>query len=179
MATNKKPIDSYHLQMLQLIMSDPRIQNNLLMDGSKTIKVGYDGTVLIGRHKYGWVNKWFNSYYVIDFFSLIQRIAFIITGVESNNCDKSGLVGFLTEAIDKVLKKDEKEKVIELLLYYCTLLDENSPLKLTYDITKDDPGFDKNMGNNSKRRKMVGVANACIDFGYERIPVSLHVEGDL
>lgn len=179
MATSKKPIDSYHLQMLQLIMSDPRIQNNLLMDGSKTIKVKYDGTVLIGRHKYGWVNKWFNSYYVIDFFSLVQRIAFIITGVESNNCDKSGLVGFLTEAIDKVLKKDEKEKVIELLLYYCTLLDENSPLKLTYDITKDDPGFDKNMGNNSKRRKMVGVANAYIDFGYERIPVSLHVEGDL
>ena len=146
MATSKKPIDSYHLQMLQLIMSDPRIQNNLLMDGSKTIKVRYDGTVLIGHHKYGWVNKWFNSYYVIDFFSLVQRIAFIITGVESNNCDKSGLVGFLTEAID---------------------------------ITKDDPGFDKNMGNNSKRRKMVGVANACIDFGYERIPVSLHVEGDL
>lgn len=36
-----------------------------------------------------------------------------------------------------------KRKVIELLLYYCTLLDENSPLKLTYDITKDDPGFDK------------------------------------
>lgn len=179
MATSKKPIDSYHLQMLQLIMSDPRIQNNLLMDGSKTIKVGHDGTVLIGRHKYGWVNKWFNSYYVIDFFSLVQRIAFIITGVESNNCDKSGLVGFLTEAIDKVLKKDEKEKVIELLLYYCTLLDENSPLKLTYDITKDDPSFDKNMGNNSKRRKMVGVANAYIDFGYERIPVSLHVEGDL
>lgn len=67
MATSKKPIDSYHLQMLQLIMSDPRIQNNLLMDGSKTIKVEYDGTVLIGRHKYGWVNKWFNSYYVIDF----------------------------------------------------------------------------------------------------------------
>ena len=95
MATSKKPIDSYHLQMLQLIMSDPRIQNNLLMDGSKTIKVGHDGTVLIGRHKYGWVNKWFNSYYVIDFFSLVQRIAFIITGVESNNCDKSGLVGFL------------------------------------------------------------------------------------
>ena len=118
MATSKKPIDSYHLQMLQLIMSDPRIQNNLLMDGSKTIKVEYDGTVLIGHHKYGWVNKWFNSYYVIDFFSLVQRIAFIITGVESNNCDKSGLVGFLTEAIDKVLKKDEKEKVIELLLYY-------------------------------------------------------------
>lgn len=67
MATSKKPIDSYHLQMLQLIMSDPRIQNNLLMDGSKTIKVRYDGTVLIGHHKYGWVNKWFNSYYVIDF----------------------------------------------------------------------------------------------------------------
>lgn len=39
MATNKKPIDSYHLQMLQLIMSDPRIQNNLLMDGAKQLKL--------------------------------------------------------------------------------------------------------------------------------------------
>lgn len=57
MATNKKPIDSYHLQMLKLIMSDPRIQNNLLMDGSKKINVGTDGTILIGRYKYGWVKK--------------------------------------------------------------------------------------------------------------------------
>lgn len=177
MATNKKPIDSYHLKMLDLIMTDPRIQKNLLMDGSKTISVESDGTVLIGRHKYGWINKWFNSYYIMDFFSLVQRVAFVITGVESNNCDKKGLVGFLTEAIDKVLKKDEKEKVIELLLCYCTLLDENSPLKLTYDITKDDPGFEQNKGK--KYRKIVGSANACIDFGYERIPINLHVEGDL
>ena len=91
---------------------------------------------------------------------------------------RSTLFPYTTLFRSKVLKKDEKEKVIELLLYYCTLLDENSPLKLTYDITKDDPGFDKNMGN-SKRRRMVGIANACIDFGYERIPVNLHVEGDL
>ena len=90
MATSKKPIDSYHLQMLQLIMSDPRIQNNLLMDGSKTIKVEYDGTVLIGRHKYGWVNKWFNSYYVIDFLvqykeqllsSQVQKVTIAISQV--------------------------------------------------------------------------------------------------
>lgn len=178
MATNNKPIDQYHLKMLDLILSDPRISNNLLMDGNKTIKLQENGTVMIGKHRFGWINEWFNSYYIIDFFSLVQRIACIITGVESNNCDKQGLVGILTEAIDKVLKKDEKEKVIELLLYYCTLLSDDSPLKLTYDITKDDPGFNQNMGKKQYRR-MVGTAGAFIDFGYERIPVNLHVEGDL
>ena len=63
-------------------------------------------------------------------------------------------------------------------MYYCTLLDEKSPLKLNYDITKNDTSFKKNMGNKNKRSQKGGVAKDFKDFGYERIHVSLHIVGD-
>lgn len=156
---------------------DDRILEGLHMDGNvaQHVVVKNDGGLAIGKYKSGWVNNLFNSYYYISFFEVVQRIAFIITGGNSNNCDKDGLVGFIQEAIDKVLKKDEKEKVIELLLHYSTLISEDSPLKITYNTEKDDPGFNKNKGTCAKQR-MVGVADAIIDFGNEQIPVQLHVD---
>jgi len=172
-----KPIDKRHLVMLKLILMDDRILESLHVDGAlaKKISVKEDGSLAIGKYKYGWVNEFFNSYYHISFFEVVQRIAFVITGGNSNNCDKDGLVGFIQEAIDKILKKDEKEKVIELLLHYSTLLSDSSPLKITYDNKKDDPGFNRNEGTRV-RKHMVGVADAIIDFGGEQIPVQLHVD---
>ena len=143
-----KPIDKRHLVMLKLILMDDRILESLHVDGAlaKKISVKEDGSLAIGKYKYGWVNEFFNS-----------------------------LVGFIQEAIDKILKKDEKEKVIELLLHYSTLLSDSSPLKITYDNKKDDPGFNRNEGTRV-RKHMVGVADAIIDFGGEQIPVQLHVD---
>lgn len=172
-----KPIDERHLAMLKLILMDERILQSLHVDGNlaKKVSVNNDGSISIGKYSNGWVNSFFNSYFNISFFEVVQRIAFVITGGNSNNCDSEGLVGFIHEAIDKVLKKDEKEKVIELLLHYCTLLSNDSPLKLTYDSDRDNPRSNEKKDTYAKRH-MVGVANAFIDFGTEQIPVQLHVD---
>lgn len=179
MKTDSKPIDLRHKKKLEIILMDKRILKDLHIDGAiaKRTKVHEDGSISVGKYKYGWMNEWFNSYYTISFFELVSRISFIITGGESNNCDNDGLVGFITEAIDKVLKKDEKEKVIDIIFYYCDMLDPDSPMKLSYDVRKDSPSFTENTGNK-KRQRMVGCADAVIDFGYDKIPIKLHVVED-
>lgn len=172
-----KPIDERHLAMLKLILMDDRILQSLHVDGNlaKQITVNKDGSISIGRYSNGWVNSIFNSYFNISFFEVVQRIAFVITGGNSNNCDNDGLVGFIHEAIDKVLKKDEKEKVIELLLHYCTLLSNDSPLKLTYNSKQDDPRLNQKKETRAYRH-MAGVADAYLDLGTEQIPIQLHVD---
>ena len=173
-----KPIDQYHLKMLELILMDNRILENLKVDGVQVskIKIAEDGSILMGKYKHGWINGLFNAYYQIGFFEVVQRIAFIITGGKNINRDRDSLAGFIKEAIDKILDKDEKEKVIELLLHYSTLLSKDSPLKLTYDIEKDDPGFNENKGKTRRPKVVGGVADGVLNFGYEAIPVRLNFD---
>jgi hypothetical protein len=107
------------------------------------------------------------------FFGIVQRIASVLT---RNDKSGSDLMEFIREAIDKIINKDEKEKVIELLLQYAMLLSENSVLKLRYNAQQDEPGLVNNHGNNLRRAR--GMGRASLNLGGESIPLKLEVTID-
>lgn len=174
MQASNTPISKYHMKMLELLLSDPEIKKEMKVDGKRisNFTLREDGTAMFGVFKLGWVNSLFNTYYQIDFFGIVQRIASVLT-----HNDKSGtdLMEFIREAIDKIINKDEKEKVIELLLQYAMLMSENSVLKLRYNSKTDDPGLN-NSGN--KLRHVHGMGRAAINLGGECIPLKLEVTID-
>lgn len=169
-----KPLDKYHLMMLQLILADPKIRKTFIMDGQIVgeFTILPDGSVKLGKSKCGWINTLFNQYVTITFFEVANRIACNITGADTNHCDKDSMVGFIRETIDKVINTDEKDKVVELLLYYTMLFDENSALKLKYNMQEDNPQPERKSGAQIK----TGIIRALMDIGGETLPVELNVE---
>lgn len=162
------------MKMLELLLSDPEIKKEMKVDGKSisNFELREDGTAIFGVFKWGWVNRLFNTYYQIDFFGIVQRIASVLTRNDRSGTD---LMEFIREAIDKIINKDEKEKIIELLLQYAMLLSENSVLKLRYNSTQDEPGL-VNTGN--KLRRVRGMGRAALHLGGESIPLNLEVTID-
>ena len=175
MQASNTPISKYHMKMLELLLSDPAIKKEMKVDGRNisNFTLRDDGTAMFGVFKWGWVNRLFNTYYQIDFFGIVQRIASVLTRNDKSGTD---LMEFIREAIDKIINKDEKEKVIELLLQYAMLLSENSVLKLRYNTTQDEPGLVNNTGN--KLRRVRGMGRAALNLGGECIPLNLEVTID-
>lgn len=162
------------MKMLELLLSDPEIKKEMKVDGKNisNFTLRDDGTAMFGVFKWSWVNRLFNTYYQIDFFGIVQRIASALTRNDRSGTD---LMEFIREAIDKIINKDEKEKVIELLLQYAMLLSENSVLKLRYVSSKDEPG----LVNTGKRLRQVrGMGRAALNLGGECIPLNLEVTID-
>lgn len=175
MQASNTPISKYHMKMLELLLSDPAIKKEMKVDerNVSNFTLRDDGTAMFGVFKWGWVNCLFNTYYQIDFFGIVQRIASVLTRNDKSGTD---LMEFIREAIDKIINKDEKEKVIELLLQYAMLLSENSVLKLRYNTTQDKPGLVNNTGN--KLRRVRGMGRAALNLGGECIPLNLEVTID-
>lgn len=163
------------MKMLELLLSDPAIKKEIKIDGKNVsnFTLRDDGTAMFGVFKWGWVNHLFNTYYQIDFFGIVQRIASVLTRNDRSGTD---LMEFIREAIDKIINKDEKEKVIELLLQYAMLLSENSVLKLRYNSKQDKPGLGNNSGNTIRR--VCGMGKAALNLGGECIPLNLEVTID-
>ena len=176
MQASNTPISEYHMKMLELLLSDPEIKKEMRVDGKSisNFELRDDGTAMFGVFKWGWVNRLFNTYYQIDFFGIVQRIASVLTRNDKSGTD---LMEFIREAIDKIINKDEKEKVIELLLQYAMLLSENSVLKLRYNAQQDEPGLVNNSGKNNLRR-VRGMGRATLNLGGEYIPLNLEVTID-
>lgn len=174
MQASNKPIGEYHMKMLELLLSDPKVRESIKMDGRtiNSFTIRKDGTALFGVFKWGWVNRLFNTYYQIDFLGVVQRIAYVLT---NNGRTENDLMEFVKESIDKIVNKDEKEKVIELLLQYAMLLSENSVLKLRYNSEKDSPEPQK---TGNKLRHVHGMGRAAINLGGEYIPLKLEVTID-
>lgn len=161
------------MKMLELLLSDPGIKKEIKVDGKNvsSFTLRDDGTAMFGVFKWGWVNRLFNTYYQIDFFGIVQRIASVLTRNDRSGTD---LMEFIREAIDKIINKDEKEKVIELLLQYAMLLSENSVLKLRYNSAQDEPGLQ----TGKKLRYVRGLGRAALNLGGECIPLNLEVTID-
>ena len=173
MQASNTPISEYHMKMLELLLSDPEIKKEMKVDGKNisNFTLREDGTALFGVFKQGWINSLFNTYYQIDFFGIVQRIASVLTRNDRSGTD---LMEFIREAIDKIINKDEKEKVIELLLQYAMLLSENSVLKLRYNSKQDEPGLQ----SGNKLRHVRGMGRAALNLGGECIPLNLEVTID-
>lgn len=162
------------MKMLELLLSDPEIKKEMKVDGKNisNFTLRDDGTAMFGVFKWGWINRLFNTYYQIDFFGIVQRIASVLTRNDKSGTD---LMEFIREAINKIIDKDEKEKMIELLLQYAMLLSENSVLKLRYNSAQDEPG----LVNTGKRLRHVrGMGRAALNLGGECIPLNLEVTID-
>ena len=119
-------ISTGKLEMLRLLLKDPKIKSCIIVDGSYAgeIEIKENGDILLGRTKFGWVNRLFNSYKEIDFFSMASKIAVVITGsVKESN---SEMVGIMDEIINKTLITNNREQVIDLLFQYVVLFDKDS-----------------------------------------------------
>lgn len=118
MGTNKK-LDASHILMLRIMLLEPNIKNSLLVDGqiAKEFIINDDGSILIGRSKYGWINKLFNQYDKISFSEVCNRIIVTITPEVGRDT-----LEMLNEALNNVIRHDDKEKMIDLLLYYMQLI---------------------------------------------------------
>lgn len=112
------------LDMLRLLLTDQRIKNSVVgMGNANEILVTDEGNVLVGKSKYGWVNKIFNSYKEIDFFTVASKIAVMIT---TKNTISKHLVGLFDEIVNKTLVNNDREQVIDLLFQYIVLFDKDS-----------------------------------------------------
>ena len=114
------------LDMLCLLLKDPKIRSCIEVDGSyaKEIIVQDNGDILLGRSKHGWINRLFNSYKEIDFFSTASKIAVVITGgVHETNSEMDGLI---KEIVNKTLVNDNREQIIDLLFQYVVLFCKDS-----------------------------------------------------
>lgn len=119
-------INQYKLALLRLLLQDPKIRSCLIWDGevAKELLVKDNGDILLGRCRYGWVNRLFNSYKEIDFFTMASKIAVCVTGsVKKINPD---LGGMFEEIINKVLITNNREQIIDMLFQYTVLFDEDS-----------------------------------------------------
>jgi hypothetical protein len=74
----------------------------------------------------------------MSFVDVTVRIASAITS-NGTNCDDDSLVGIIKETVDKVLKENRKDEVIELLLAYTMFFNENSILRLRYKQDSPQP----------------------------------------
>ena len=104
------------LDMLRLLLKDPKIKSCVIVDGSYAgeIQLKENGDILLGKSKRGWVNRLFNSYKEIDFFTIASKIAVTITGGISKT-NSSEWVGMLQEIADKALIRNDREQIIDLL----------------------------------------------------------------
>jgi hypothetical protein len=137
---DSKHIDAQHLKMLELLLMDPIIASAVRLDGVRSDKVivQEDGSLRFQKSKYGWICKLFDYYKDMSFVDVTVRIASAITS-NGTNCDDDSLVGIIKETVDKVLKENRKDEVIELLLAYTMFFNENSILRLRYKQDSPQP----------------------------------------
>lgn len=153
------------LDMLRLLLKDPKIRTCVIVDGAYAgeIVVKENGDVLLGKSKYGWVNRLFGSYKEIDFFTIASKIAVVITGgiAKSNSKD---MVGMLEEIANKTLIADNREQIIDLLFQWVVLFDQESIYASKYI-----------QGTPYKMPDQITIGHAGIDIGGAiiNIPVTL------
>ena len=173
----KAAIDKYKLGMLQLMLKDPKIKECIVMDGSYAgeVRVMKNGDLLLGRTKYGWINKVFNQYDKIDFFTLANKIAVIITDRNESGGNPNDLQKMVWEIVDKEKKKKDRESVIELLFYYLVLMCASSPFK-SRQINVDDPTLKKNRVKTHTH--IVGKATAYGELNGLELPIDIEFSND-
>ena len=130
------------LDMLRLLLKDPKIKSCIIVDGSYAgkIEIKENGDILLGKSKHGWVNRLFNSYKEFDFFTIASKIAVTITGGISKN--NSEWAGMLKEIADKSLIRNDREQIIDLLFQWVVLFDTDSIYASKYirgDLTNETP----------------------------------------
>lgn len=154
------------LDMLQLLLKDPKIKSCIIVDGSYAgeIRIEENGDILLGRTKRGWYNRLFNSYKEIDFYTMASRIAVVITNTLSKSEDLGGLI---QEIIDKTLLNDSREQIIDMLFQYVVLFCKDSIYYSQFTKNKASPN-----GANGRSR-VIGTTGIDLGGVYLEAPITL------
>lgn len=169
-------VNEFKLEMLRLLLKDPKIKTCLLADGNfaSNVKVLDNGDLRLGKYKDGWKNWLFNSWYTMDFFTLANKIAVIITGRDTLGGDPRDFKKMVMEIIEKCMVSKNVESVIDLLFQYVVLICSDSPLRSEY-IRLDDKATER-----SKNFKVKGVSqSAYMDLGHgDGLPFTLVITNE-
>ena len=154
------------LDMLQLLLKDPKIKSCIIVDGSYAgeIRIEENGDILLGRTKRGWYNRLFNSYKEVDFYTMASRIAVVITSTLSKSEDLGGLI---QEIIDKTLLNDDREQIIDMLFQYVVLFCKDSIYYSRFTKNKASPS------EATGRSRIIGTTGINVGGAYLDMPVML------
>lgn len=171
-------VNEFKLEMLRLLLKDPKIKSCLLTDGNfaGSITVLDNGDLRLGKYKDGWKNWLFNSWYTMDFFTLANKIAVIITGKDTLGGNPNDFKKMVMEIIENCMVSKNIESVIELLFQYVVLFCSSSPLRSEYMKLDNDA----TSNTNNKKVKMKGRSQcAYLDLGHgETLPFVMEIISD-
>ena len=159
------------------MLKDPKIHECVIMDGqfAGEIKVNEDCDLILGRTRYGWINRLFGQYKIISFFTLATNIAVVITDRNRSGKDSDDLKNMVWEIVDHAIKRRDKESVIELLFDYLRFMCPDGPLKSRY-INTGDPAVSKTRVN--KRTHIVGKALVYGNMDGIEFPIEMEFSND-
>ena len=159
-----KKISEAKLNMLRLLLKDPKISACVIVDGvhAGEIDVTDEGDIKLGRTKYGWLNSMFNMYTIIEFPMMASKIAAVITGCVKKSNEE--MVGMIREIIENTLINDNREEIIDLLFQYIVLFDKDSPYYSKYNV------------GQQKIPNSIPFGHVGVKFGDQIIPVPVTLD---
>lgn len=110
-------LDTTSVKLIELMLSDKKFLSLLVDDKSKElyrkVTIQENGDITFGKTKWPFINNLFNDKVTISFETLVARMIRIIGGTNKSDEAKVLLTGLSEEFLDKCLKKDSKNELIE------------------------------------------------------------------
>lgn len=110
-------LDNTSVKLIELMLSDKQFLSLLVDDKSKELYrkviIHENGDITFGKTKWPFINNLFNDKMTISFETLATRMIRILGGFNKSDDAKVLLRGLSEEFLDKCLKKDNKNELIE------------------------------------------------------------------
>lgn len=142
---------------LERILKDIRVLRLLVMDGgtiARRVTVKDNGTVILGKNKWEWVNLLFRENETINFMdlsmNLIQIFSNTVDGDVPEDKRARNIVKMATEWFNAALAENDWDQAVRLL-FYCYYIGFRNPHELEEDKKKH--------GNNKGKGEVVGKIN--------------------
>ena len=110
-------LDNTSVKLIELMLSDKQFLSLLVDDKSRElyrhVSIQSNGDVTFGKTSWPFINNLFNDKVTVSFETLVARMIRIIGGSNKSDDAKVLLRGLSEEFLDKCLKKDNKNELIE------------------------------------------------------------------
>jgi len=128
--------------MLRTLLKDPNIAGCLLQEGEvfHILTINDDGSIVLGRTKSRWYNRFFNSEHRIDFMTLTLLISQKISGAKELD-DNNMFAGLSREVLKQAFLNKNEDYIVDALFDTVRMLCDG-PLKSNYsklDNNKAEP----------------------------------------
>ena len=113
-------LDKYHIELVQMLLGDPKIAESVLTDIDKreTYKDSYineDGSIVLGKRSIRWWNRLFNLEKTISFKDFAFNTFRALVGLTDNLNRNKVLNGLSQEIITKAVLDKEYEEIVDRL----------------------------------------------------------------